>query len=123
MVTSGCLRSASSVAMSSASLVSSGTANGSISHGPVHWPLAVATGVSSTAGPATIELALAMATASRAIRSASPVVTRRDEAKPHAPLQIARTPNPKLSVRSIASTTPDATWTSSREESTTRTSA
>ncbi len=123
MVTSGCLRSVSSVAMSSASLSSSGTSNGSMAHGPVHSPRAGATGVSSTAGPATMAEAFAMATASRPTRSASAAVTMRDEAKPHAPLQMARTPTPKLSECSTASTTPEATCSSSRDESTMRTSA
>ena len=44
-----------------------------------------ATGASSTAGPATSAEALAMATASRATRTASSAVTSREEAKPHAP--------------------------------------
>ena len=51
-----------------ASLSSSGTENGSISHGPLHVPTAGATGASCTGGPATIADARAIATACRAVR-------------------------------------------------------
>ncbi len=90
----------------------------------VHVPRAGSTGASTHRRPATTRAdARAMATACRATRTAASAVTSRDDAKPQAPSASTRTPKPKLSERSTASTTPVATWIASREVSTTRTSA